>query len=53
MNFHGQPLNIGYCKAFAQMIKNNVEACDHLLSIHLDDCSMKDEEFATILDSIM
>lgn len=53
MNFHGQPLNLGYCKAFAKMIQNNVEEQNHLLSIHLDDCSMKDEEFAVILDAIL
>lgn len=44
---------MGYCKAFASMIRSNVEAQNHLLSIHLDDCNMKDEEFSVILDAIL
>lgn len=53
MNFHGQPLSIGYCRAFASMIQANMEPQNHLLSIHLDDCNMKDAEFSLILDAIL
>lgn len=53
MNFHCKALSLGYCKAIATMIEQNPEAQNHLLSIHLDDCSMKDPEFELILDAVL
>jgi hypothetical protein len=34
------------------MIEENIDPFMHILSLHLDDCNMKDEEFAVILRAI-
>lgn len=34
------------------MIENNIDPQLHILSLHLDDCHMKDEELAILLQAI-
>ena len=39
--------------ALGKFIENNTKADTHILKIHLDDCSMKDQEFNNILQGVL
>ena len=50
--YQGKIMSLGYAQALAKFIQNNRKAEHHILKIHLDDCSMKDQMFAAILEGV-
>jgi len=52
LKYHGKIMSLGYAQALAKFLENNGKVECHILKIHLDDCSMKDLEFNTILEGV-
>ena len=52
LKYQGKIMSLGYAQALAKFIENNREVDHHILQLHLDDCSMKDVEFNTILEGV-
>ena len=53
LKFQGKILSRGYSMALSKFIENNTRADMHILQLHLDDCSMKDQEFNNILQGVL
>ena len=41
-----------YCEALSKMIVNNEDPSKHILELSINSCSLKDNEFAIILQAI-
>ena len=50
--YTNKKLGNGYARGLGQLIRENANPSMHVLQLELDDCNMKDDEFATILLSI-
>jgi hypothetical protein len=50
--FANKKLGLGYVQGLGHLIVENTDPSLHVLQLELNDCNMKDEEFATILESI-
>ena len=52
LKYHGKIMSLGYAQALAKFLANNTKLEHQVLKLHLDDCSMKDLEFHTILEGV-
>lgn len=52
LKYQGKTMGLGYAQALSKFIKNNKQIENLILRMHLDDCCMKDQELATILDGV-
>ena len=52
LSHQGKRIGMPYAVALGEYIRLNKRQDHHILKLHLDDCSMKDEEFAVILKNI-
>ena len=53
LHYHSKKLPSGYIEPICEMIESNEDPHSHILSLWLDDCNMKDEDFANLLKSIL
>mmetsp|Transcript_21437 Transcript_21437/g.33122 ORF Transcript_21437/g.33122 Transcript_21437/m.33122 type:complete len:127 (+) Transcript_21437:2000-2380(+) len=51
--YQGKIMSLGYAKALSKFITAETSFENQIMKIHLDDCAMKDPEFAVLLDSVL